>query len=88
MNKDDLKEFSQESENLEKEMDQKELHFSCPNCGMINQDDVIFICNRCDTKEMVYKDGFYLCPACLEKKDNNFMCANCDSTEVKLKSKI
>ena len=55
---------------------------------VINQDEVIFICNKCDSKDMVYKDGFYLCPACFEKKDENFICANCDSTDVQLKSKL
>lgn len=73
---------------IEKNPEQKELKFDCPNCGTINQEDVIFICNRCDSKEMVFKDGFYLCPSCFEKKEHNFMCANCDSTEVKLKSKL
>lgn len=87
MNKKDF-EIVESADTPEQVTEQKELKFSCPNCGVINQDDVIFICNRCDSKEMVYKDGFYLCPSCFEKKENNFMCANCDSTEVKLKSQI
>jgi len=72
----------------EKDDEQKELVFTCPNCGKINQEDVIFICNKCDSKEMIYKDGYHLCPSCLEKKKNNFMCALCDSNDVRLESKL
>jgi len=87
MNKKDLDEMMEEKE-INEVVAQKDLKFDCPKCGVINQEDVIFLCNRCDSKEMVYKDGFYLCPLCFEKKEHNFMCANCDSIEVKLKSKI
>lgn len=86
MNKKDLIEF--EENNPQEISKQKELTFECPNCGTINQEEIIFLCNKCDSKEMIYKDGFYLCPACLTKKDQKFMCNICDSTEVKLKSKI
>lgn len=65
----------------------KELEFDCPNCGIIPQDEVIFLCNKCDSKEMVYKDGTYLCPQCLAKGEN-FMCYNCDSKQVKLRTRI
>lgn len=68
--------------------DQKQLEFECPNCGKINQDDVVFICNRCDAKDLIFKDGFYLCPACFEKRNDRFMCSICDSKDIKLKSKL
>jgi predicted RNA-binding Zn-ribbon protein involved in translation (DUF1610 family) len=63
------------------------LHFKCPNCGDITQDEVVFLCNKCDSKEMIFKDGAYICPECLTK-GQNFMCMNCDSKEVSLKSQI
>jgi hypothetical protein len=65
----------------------KELDFKCPKCGDIHQDEVIFLCNKCDSKHMLKKDGIYICPQCLTNGEN-FMCMNCDSKEVKLKSKI
>jgi predicted RNA-binding Zn-ribbon protein involved in translation (DUF1610 family) len=65
----------------------KSLHFHCPNCGDLNQDDVVFLCNTCESKEMLFKDGVYICPSCLTK-GQNFMCMKCDSKEVSLKSKI
>jgi Zn finger protein HypA/HybF involved in hydrogenase expression len=65
----------------------KELDFLCPNCGEIHQDDVVFLCNTCEAKDMIKKDGNYICPKCLTNGEN-FMCMSCDSKEVKLKSKI
>lgn len=70
-----------------KEAPAKELKFNCPNCGKINQDEVVFLCNKCDSKEMIEKDGIFICPQCLIKGEN-FMCMNCDSKEVKLTSEI
>jgi len=86
MTKDDTK-FENNEEDISK-MEQKELDFECPNCGKINQEEVVFICNRCDAKDLIFKDGFYLCPACFEKKNDRFMCNTCDSKDVKLKSKL
>lgn len=57
--------------------------FICPVCGEIKRDDVIFLCNTCDTTELIYKDGIYMCPSCL-KPGENFQCMNCDSKEVKM----
>lgn len=65
----------------------KELDFICPNCGEKHQDDIVFLCNTCDTKEMLKKDGVYICPQCLTH-GKNFMCMSCDSKDVKLKTKI
>lgn len=65
----------------------RELDFNCPNCGEIHQDDVVFLCNKCEAKDMIKKDGVFICPQCLTQGEN-FMCMSCDSTQVKLKSKI
>ena len=86
MTKDDSKFQINEEEILK--VVQKELEFECPNCGKINQEEVVFICNRCDTKDLIFKNGFYLCPACFEKKNDRFMCNICDSKDVNLKSKL
>lgn len=69
------------------EQNETDLEFECPNCGKISQDDVIFICNKCESKDMILKEGTYFCPQCLVKGEN-FMCNKCDSKEVKLKTKL
>jgi len=38
-------------------------------------------------EDMIKKDGIFICPQCLTQGEN-FMCMSCDSTQVKLKSKI
>jgi len=63
------------------------LNFSCPNCGNISSDDVLFLCNRCDSKEMIDVANVHICPSCLQKGEN-FMCLRCDSKQVKLKNSI
>lgn len=63
------------------EIKEEKLVFKCPNCGEIDRDDVIFLCNKCDREELVFKDGVYMCPSCLEPGEN-FECYNCESTEV------
>jgi predicted RNA-binding Zn-ribbon protein involved in translation (DUF1610 family) len=65
----------------------KELDFECPNCGEKHQDEIIFLCNRCDTKKMIKKDGVYICPQCLTHGEN-FECMECGSKKVELKTKI
>lgn len=62
------------------------LMFSCPNCGTVSQDDVIFLCNHCKQEELVVKDGVYMCPSCLIPGEN-FECMLCGSTEVTLPNK-
>ena len=57
--------------------------FTCPKCGKVNQDDVAFLCNTCDTKDLVYQGGLYLCPSCMSE-GNNFECMLCGSKEVKV----
>lgn len=60
------------------------IKFICPDCGIISRDSVIFLCNRCDQTEMLYKDGVYMCPSCLAEGEN-FECMKCGSKEVKMK---
>ena len=55
--------------------------FNCPSCGDIHRDDVVFLCNTCKQKDMVYTDGMYLCPSC-SVPGQNFQCMKCDSKEV------
>jgi predicted RNA-binding Zn-ribbon protein involved in translation (DUF1610 family) len=57
------------------------LRFKCPNCGIISQDNVLFLCNTCENEEMIEKEGVYICPKCL-KQGENFECTKCGSTEV------
>lgn len=57
--------------------------FVCPHCGEISQDDVVFLCNQCARKELILKDGIYMCPACLTPGEN-FECMLCESKEVKM----
>lgn len=81
-----IKMFTDE-EGYEQEEPTRDLEFHCKNCGDIHQDNVVFLCNTCDSKEMIKKDGVYICPQCFTK-GQNFMCMDCGSKEVRLKSKI
>lgn len=63
-----------------------QVKFKCPNCGEIAQDDVIFLCNVCSQEDLIFKDGIYMCPSCLQPGDN-FECMLCGSKEVKMQSK-
>jgi rubrerythrin len=55
--------------------------FTCPNDGVIDQDDVVFLCNKCGRDELIVKNGVFMCPACL-KPGENFQCMLCDSKAV------
>lgn len=55
--------------------------FNCPKCGVISQDDVVFLCNMCSQADLILKDGIYMCPDCL-KPGENFECMRCGSTKV------
>jgi len=71
----------------EKEFEEsKNIKFKCPNCGSLQRDDVVFLCNKCNQSEMLYKDGVYMCPSCL-KPGENFECLKCGSKEVVMKIK-
>lgn len=62
------------------------IKFKCPNCGEISQDDVVFLCNKCEQADMVVKDSVYMCPSCLLPGEN-FECMVCGSKEVTMKVK-
>lgn len=62
----------------------KELNFSCPNCGDISRDEVVFLCNQCSQGELIAKDGLYVCPQCFVPGEN-FECMQCESKAVKFK---
>jgi len=64
--------------------DSEELEFTCPNCGKIPQNDVIFLCNTCENSELIYKDGVYMCPQCFYPGDN-FECMKCENKHVRMK---
>jgi len=72
-----------DEENLEQS---KNIKFKCPSCGVLNQDDVIFLCNKCSQVEMIYKEGVYMCPSCLIP-GKNFECMKCGSKEVVMRIK-
>ena len=66
--------------------DSESVHFICPNCGKISQNDVIFLCNNCAHDELIFSNGLYICPKCLTPGEN-FECMLCGSKEVKMKTK-
>lgn len=61
--------------------------FECPNCGKISRDDVIFLCNNCKQEDLLYKDGIYMCPACMVP-GKNFECMRCESKDVTMLGSI
>lgn len=79
---------TEESKNTAKieESEDENMIFTCPNDGEIDRDDVVFLCNRCGRDELIYKNGVYMCPACL-KPGENFQCMLCDSKAVKMSTK-
>lgn len=77
-------------EKLEKEMNEEEevlgsstAVFTCPDCGVITQDDVIFMCNVCESDKLIYKEGVYMCPQC-PTPGENFQCMRCGNKTVSL----
>ena len=68
-------------EEKKEENKEENVAFSCPSCGGVHRDDVLFLCNKCDQEELVFKDGIYMCPSCLEPGEN-FECLICESKEV------
>ena len=46
----------------ELEEEKPKVHFLCPKDGFVHQEMVSFLCNKCDAREMIYKDGMYICP--------------------------
>lgn len=72
-------------EDLNESEYQNNSKFSCPNCGDLSQDDVLFLCNTCSSSDLIHKDGIYICPSCLLPGEN-FECVLCGSKEVKMLS--
>ena len=68
---------------MEENSEPKTIKFKCPNCGNVERDDVIFLCNTCKAEELIHKDGIYMCPACLVPGEN-FECMKCDSKGVSM----
>lgn len=64
--------------------DSEALEFTCPTCGKVSQNDVIFLCNTCDNSDLIYQDGIYMCPQCLYPGDN-FECMKCENKHVRMK---
>lgn len=69
---------------MEETNNHKNIAFTCPVCGKLEQDDVVFLCNHCDSSDLVMKEGVYMCPSCLVPGEN-FECMKCGSKEVKAK---
>jgi predicted RNA-binding Zn-ribbon protein involved in translation (DUF1610 family) len=67
--------------------DSDQMEFTCPNCGVISQNDVIFLCNSCKQSELIFTDGAYMCPQCLLPGEN-FECMKCESKQVKMTLKL
>ena len=65
------------------EKEQVKVKFICPNDGEIERDDVLFLCNKCQSEELRLIDGIFMCPSCL-KPGENFECNICESTEVEM----
>ena len=59
----------------------KSIKFKCPNCGSVSQDEVLFLCNKCQQADMIIINDVYMCPSCLQPGEN-FECVKCGSKEV------
>ncbi len=82
----DLQEKAEGEDEEEKFDTPSYIKFMCPNDGKIEREDVLFLCNKCRQDELIYKDGIYICPACLNPGEN-FECVSCGSTKVKMVEK-
>jgi Zn finger protein HypA/HybF involved in hydrogenase expression len=86
----EIDEILNEENELENDTDTNSIKketFKCLKCGKVESEQVLFICNKCDSKEMVHVGDVNMCPKCFEK-GKNFMCLNCDSLEVNLDPEI
>lgn len=84
----DLSPKDQDQDNLDSSdaddvTDETTAKFTCPSCGVISRDAVLFLCNTCPSTDLVHKDGIYMCPSCLQPGDN-FECTLCGSKAVKM----
>lgn len=64
----------------------KKVKFVCPNCGAIAQDDVVFLCNTCQSNEVEEIDGVFMCSSC-KIEVNPLMCRICQSKQVHMHGK-
>lgn len=67
-----------------KKSTKRKFQFVCPKHGVLERENVVFLCNKCEQEELIYKDGIYFCPACFNKGQENFMCRICESRRVKM----
>jgi predicted RNA-binding Zn-ribbon protein involved in translation (DUF1610 family) len=81
---DDAKKHDDEHEHPQ--VDAAEADFTCPSCGTVEREDVVFLCNTCSQSEMLYKNGMYMCPSCLNP-GQNFECMKCGSKKVEMELK-
>ncbi len=61
--------------------------FRCPNDGLLDRDDVIFLCNTCEGTEVKQIEGMYMCTTCFTSV-HPFQCRICDSKEVALSAPL
>ena len=78
-----LEELEKETSEEEEVLGSQSAVLTCPDCGVITQDDVIFTCNVCESDKLIYKEGVYMCPQCLTPGEN-FQCMKCGNKNVKL----
>lgn len=63
-------------------MSEEHIHkFVCPNDGELEEVDVIFKCNTCDSSEIKKVEGRYMCPDCFVQA-HPYQCRICDSNDV------
>ena len=72
------------SEEVSEDSSSSKVEFTCPTCGGVARDDVLFLCNTCEKGDLVEMEGIYMCPSCLKPGDN-FECLSCGSTKVEMK---
>jgi len=72
---------------MDEDSNKSNFKFLCPNCGEVSQDDVAFLCNKCDSSEVKEVDGVFMCPQCFIET-RPFQCKICESKEVKLHADI
>lgn len=78
-----MEEEDVEDEDKDEMVSEETAVLSCPNCGEVSADEVLFWCNTCDRKEMVEKKGVWMCPACLDKV-GGMECRKCKSRDVQI----
>ncbi len=61
----------------------RNVKFLCPKDGKISRDEVAFLCNRCEKRNLIVRDDAFICPECLTEGEN-FQCMICGSKEVKV----